>query len=254
MTTTPHPTEHPTEHPPTHPGPAHAARDRAIDPALDRRPETGRGGWRGAPADPADSTTDLRVTPTRRTVVAEQRRRFGGFKWGAAFFGWLTATGSAVLLTVVALAVGAAAGITPNPDATGRALDAAGRAAQDPGSAAPLGATAAVAMLVVLFLAYVSGGYVAGRMARFNGAKQGFAVWVWSVLAALVVVALELIAVNRIGAGALDGLPQLPVATLTPGGIAVAVVAIAVALVGALLGGMAGMRYHRRVDRAGLDA
>jgi hypothetical protein len=40
--------------------------------------------------------------------------------------------------------------------------------------------------------------------------------------------------------------------TLTTGGIIVAVGVVVVSLVGALLGGLAGMRYHRRVDRAGL--
>ncbi|WJL96928.1 hypothetical protein QSU92_07110 [Microbacterium sp. ET2] len=53
---------------------------------------------------------------------------------------------------------------------------------------------------------------------------------------------------------ALDSFPRIPVtpetATLT--GILTAVGAVIVALVGAVLGGMAGMRYHRRVDRVGL--
>ena len=37
-----------------------------------------------------------------------------------------------------------------------------------------------VVAAVVLFVAYVCGGYVAGRMARFDGIKQGLAVWGWS--------------------------------------------------------------------------
>jgi hypothetical protein len=40
--------------------------------------------------------------------------------------------------------------------------------------------------------------------------------------------------------------------TLTTEGIIVAIGVVAASLVGALLGGLAGMRYHRRVDRAGL--
>jgi len=43
----------------------------------------------------------------------------------------------------------------------------------------------AIALLVVLFVAYFSGGYVAGRMARFNGLKQGLAVWVWALVIAM---------------------------------------------------------------------
>jgi len=51
-----------------------------------------------------------------------------------------------------------------------------------------------------------------------------------------------------------NSFPRLPLSegTLTTGGIIVAIGVVAVSLVGALLGGLAGMRYHRRVDRAGL--
>jgi len=52
----------------------------------------------------------------------------------------------------------------------------------------------------------------------------------------------------------LNSLPRLPMnaGTLTVGAILVAVGVVAASLIGALLGGLAGMRYHRRVDRAGL--
>jgi hypothetical protein len=51
-----------------------------------------------------------------------------------------------------------------------------------------------------------------------------------------------------------NSFPRLPLneGTLTTGGILVAVGVVAASLIGALLGGLAGMRYHRRVDRAGL--
>ena len=42
-----------------------------------------------------------------------------------------------------------------------------------------------IAVLVVLFLAYLAGGYVAGRMSRFDGARQGLAVWVIGLLVVL---------------------------------------------------------------------
>ena len=35
---------------------------------------------------------------------------------------------------------------------------------------------------------------MAGRMARFNGAKQGFMVWVWALIAAVVVAVLGVVA------------------------------------------------------------
>ena len=41
----------------------------------------------------------------------------------------------------------------------------------------------AVALSVLIFFAYLVGGYAAGRMARFAGAKQGIAVWLWQIMA-----------------------------------------------------------------------
>jgi membrane associated rhomboid family serine protease len=53
----------------------------------------------------------------------------------------------------------------------------------------------------------------------------------------------------------LNSLPRLPVGEgdLTTGGIITALVALAASLGGAILGGMAGLHFHRRVDRAGFD-
>jgi hypothetical protein len=85
-------------------------------------------------------------------------------------------------------------------------------------------------------------------MARFRGAAQGVAVWVWALVATAVVVAGDRFDVfDRI-----DGLPNVPIseAGLTTTG---AIALVAAALVGALLGGMAGTRYHRRVDRVALN-
>lgn len=71
-------------------------------------------------------------------------------------------------------------------------------------------------LLVIVFVAYSCGGYVAGRMARFDGMEQGLGVWLWAIL------------------------------------VAVLVAVLVASLVGALLGELAGMRFHRKVDRTGL--
>ena len=54
--------------------------------------------------------------------------------------------------------------------------------------------------------------------------------------------------------GQLNSFPRIPVdsGSLTIGTILTVIAAAVVALVGAVLGGLAGMRFHRRVDRAGL--
>ena len=49
-----------------------------------------------------------------REVVARQQEQFGGIKPGSAFFGWLTATGTAVLLAAVVSAAGVALGLATN--------------------------------------------------------------------------------------------------------------------------------------------
>lgn len=48
----------------------------------------------------------------RPRVLAAQKARYGGIKAGSAFFGWLTATGIAVLLTAMVAAAGTAIAIS----------------------------------------------------------------------------------------------------------------------------------------------
>jgi putative exporter of polyketide antibiotics len=174
-----------------------------------------------------------------------QHDRFGGFKWGAAFFGWLSANGLAVLLVALLSAGGVAVGLT-------KGVPSADQATQQ---AETIGIAGAIAMLLLLGIAYFAGGYVAGRMARFDGARQGIAVW---IIGLLVVVLLA-------GAGALFGakynvlsqlnLPRIPVdeGTATTGGLIALVAVLLVTLGAAVLGGKTGERYHRKVDRAGFD-
>src|SRR3954470_14878440 len=184
----------------------------------------------------------------RHTVVAREKDAYGGIKVGSAFLGWLTATGTAVLLTALLAAAGAAVGVATNTDA-GQAV---GQATQNPST---VGLAGGIALAVILFVAYYAGGYVAGRMARFNGAKQGVAVWLWAVVIAIVVAVLGAVAGSKYNVlGTLNSFPRLPVdeGSLTTGGVIALLVAALVSLAGAVLGGLAGMRFHRNVDRAGL--
>lgn len=183
----------------------------------------------------------------RETAVARQKERFGGIKVGSAFFGWLTATGMAVLLTALVAAAGTAVGLASNTDVN----EAVNQAAQNTGT---VGLVGIIVLLVILFLSYYCGGYVAGRMARFNGAKQGLMVWIWALIAAIVVAVLGVVAGQQFNVLAnLNSFPRIPIneGQLTTTSIIAAIVVAAVALVGAVLGGLAGMRFHRKVDRAG---
>jgi len=184
----------------------------------------------------------------RETVVAREKEQYGGIKLGSAFFGWLTATGTAVLLTALAAAAGTAVGLANDTSVD----EAADQAASDPTS---VGLVGAIVLAVILFVAYYCGGYVAGRMARFNGAKQGLAVWLWAVIIAVAVAVLAAVAGDQFNVlGRLDSFPRIPVAEgdLTTGGIIALLVVAVVSLLGAVLGGLAGMRFHRKVDKAGL--
>lgn len=190
--------------------------------------------------------------PTRDTVVARQEQRFGGMKAGASFFGWLTATGLSVLLLALFGAIGVALGY-----ANKAKLNQAGQEVQaGSDTAKTIGLIGAIVLLVVLLVSYYCGGYVAGRMARFDGLRQGLAVWLWGIVAVLVVAAITAIAGSDYNIYSTLGLPRLPVkeGTVTATAWIAVAAALVAALVGALLGGLAGMRFHRKVDDAGFDS
>jgi hypothetical protein len=184
----------------------------------------------------------------RKSVISRQKEEHGGVKIGSAFFGFLTATGVGVLLTALVAAAGTAVGLSSGTSAA----DAASKATS---STSTVGLVGGIVLLVILFIAYYCGGYVAGRMARFDGLKQGLAVWLWALLIAVVVAVLGAVAGSKYNILAkLNSFPRIPVSegTLTTGGIIAAVAVVLASLVGALLGGLAGMRFHRKVDRTGL--
>src|SRR3954447_24085805 len=116
-------------------------------------------------------------TPDREARL-RQRDRFGGFNWGAAFFGWLVAIGMGVILTAIVAAAGAAIGLTDGASAS----DASN-------NADTIGIVGGALLIAIAFLAYYCGGYVAGRMSRFDGGRQGFGVWGFGLIVTLLVAA-----------------------------------------------------------------
>ncbi|WP_346958901.1 YrzE family protein [uncultured Arthrobacter sp.] len=229
--------------------------ERADDArAFPAAPVAGAAGTAGRDDRPIHGTRDDRYVdetvvdeiPTRETVVAREKEQFGGVKIGSAFFGWLAATGMAVLLTALVAAAGTAVGLATNTNVN----EAVNQASQNQS----VGIAGIIALLVVLFVSYYCGGYVAGRMARFNGARQGLMVWIWALIAAIVVAILAMTAGQQFNVLAnLNSFPRIPVneGDLTATSMIAAVVVAVVALFGAMLGGLAGMRFHRKVDRAG---
>jgi hypothetical protein len=196
-----------------------------------------------------DSPSRTGATPTdlpRESVVearARQREEFGGFSWGAIFFGWLVAVGMAAILTAVLSGAGTAIGMT----------ELSGDEAGD--NAETVGLVGGILLLAVLLVAYYAGGYVAGRLARFDGARQGFGVWLLGVIVTLAFAAFAAIAGSEWNVFERLDLPRIPVdeGTLTTGG-AITLAAIVVGtLLTAVAGGKVGERFHRRVDRVAFD-
>jgi hypothetical protein len=201
------------------------------------------------PTSPGDGLRTEGAHPTKgaaRDAVEAQRSRYGGIKWGAAFFGWLSANGLAALLVALLSAAGVAIGLTQGVPGVGEATKEAGT----------IGVVGGIVMLVILFLAYLAGGYVAGRMARFDGARQGIAVWVIGLVVVLALAVAGLVFGSQYNVLQQLNLPRIPIdeGTATTGGIIALVAVLVVTLVGAILGGKLGDRFHRKVDRAGFDA
>jgi hypothetical protein len=225
----------------TEAGPGHT---RTRDEAATRREQ--RATRRHAPARGATAATAAGGAVATREHMhaarARQREEYGGVNWGAAFFGWLVAVGLGSLLVAILAAAGAAVGLTQDVTET----DATN-------NAETIGLGGAIALLVVLMIAYYCGGYVAGRMSRFDGARQGFGAWLFGIAVAIVLALAAVILGSEYNVLEQLNLPSLPVgdATLTTGGaIALAAVVIGT-LLAAVVGGKAGERYHRKVDRVG---
>jgi hypothetical protein len=170
-----------------------------------------------------------------------ERQAFGGaIQWEAAFFGMLAAIGLATMLVGMTAAAGVAVGLTEFREPAADQLEELSFAGG-----------ALLVMLVGISLA--AGGYVAARMARFDGWRQGLGVWALTVLMGVAVAVAVWIAAGELNP--LDSLsvPELPVEEGPLGaapGIALAVTAV-VALISAIAGGLLGERFHRAVDEAG---
>ncbi len=202
--------------------------------------------------DRGDTTNGAAAAPARRdrTEVGRdargrQRDEFGGFNWGAAFFGWLVAVGIGAIVTAVVVAAGTAVGLTEAPS-TSDAVN----------NADTIGIVGGILLIAISMVAYYAGGYVAGRMSRFDGARQGLGVWVFGLLVTIAVAAAGAIFGDKYNVFEQLNLPRIPVSTsdLTTGGIIALAAILLGTLFAAMSGGKVGERYHRKVDRIAYDA
>jgi len=175
------------------------------------------------------------------TARARQRDEFGGINWGASFFGWLVAVGIAALLTALLAAAGAAIGLVETSESEATA------------NAEEFGLGGAIALVAVLMLAYYAGGYVAGRMSRFDGGRQGIGTWVIGLVVTIALAVAAVVLGDEYNVLEQLNLPALPVGeqTLATGGIIALAAIVLGTLLAAMFGGKVGERYHKRIDRAG---
>jgi hypothetical protein len=167
--------------------------------------------------------------------------RYGGMNLGADLIGWLVALGIAVLLTGIIGAVVAAV-----REQTDISQSTAER------EAGTIGVVAAVVLVVVMAIGYFTGGYVAGRMSRFDGGRQGLGVWGIGLLVMVVAAALGALFGRQYNVLDRVNLPQLPVSAeeASLGALVTGLVLLIVTLLAALAGGKVGRNYHRKVDAA----
>ena len=178
--------------------------------------------------------TVRRTTSDPYAGIAAARERFGGIDIPATLVGMLTALSTTLILAGL---IGAAVGAVGYQ--TGLESDA-----QDISTASLIGGVA------VLFVAYLIGGWAAGRIARYDGARNGFATGIWTLILAAILSGLA----GWLGSeydvfGNVD-LPQwFSTDAFTTSAIISGIAAVIAMFVGGTLGGMTGARYHRRADR-----
>jgi 4-amino-4-deoxy-L-arabinose transferase-like glycosyltransferase len=179
-------------------------------------------------ADPVETGRD-RAALTREAGI-------GKLSFISVLAGVLVAYGAFAVLAALAAAAAAAIGLKTDLSAN---------------NWAELGVGSAIVAAVALLLAYLFGGYVAGRMARRAGLIHGLAVF---ILALVIVALIAAIAATQTDTSAIRGnLRSLGIPTTgaewSDVGTLAGIGSLVAMLVGALLGGMLGERWHTKLAR-----
>lgn len=189
---------------------------------------TRKGTLRGRPVD-----EHIRIDDEGRAVqVVDTHHRYGGFDAGASIAGALTALGVTVLL----------GGLLGGIGTIGYQLDL--ERGTDELSAAGLAGG-----LVTLVVAFLVGGWVAGRIARYDGGRNGLMTAVWFILAAAALAVLGAWLGDRYDVFSDLRVPQWFDDNATTTTAVVSGVVTAIVMLGAgFVGGLIGARYHARAD------
>lgn len=181
--------------------------------------------------------TTVEPTTERRPVRGAEgidwvRGRFGGLDTGATLAGAFAALGITVLLGGIFAGAGRVVYVNGLRDAPTAA------------------AGSVIAGLAVIVVAFLVGGWVAGRMARYDGGRNGMVTAVWFILFAAATSALGALLGESYNVFAGQHLPQWFTASArTPEAVVSAAIALLLMIGAGYVGGLVGDRYHRRIDR-----
>lgn len=180
------------------------------------------------------------------TGMGAIRDRFGGVDTAAALMGMFTALGVLVFLGALITAGGGALEYQLN------VFDLEGNAQE-------ITIVGMVVAALVVLAAFFVGGIAAGRIARYDGGKNGIASALWALLLIAVFAALGVFLGAEYNAFQRAGLPdwfsqiRRGSGEATTLGIIAAAISVALMFLGGYLGGRIGEAYHRRVDAALAD-
>src|SRR5215217_6217996 len=171
------------------------------------------------------------------------RDMYGGVDWLASFLGFVFAAVVGALFSLIAGLVLAPLGFSLN---LGGEIGAAV-------------ITGMVLVAVLVFLTYFFGGYVAGRLARFDGGRNGAMLLLWTGVTVLVLALINAVLSGFLPEGVSENIDNLiqnllfstigGLSGLGIAGVLIFVGALLVALLGGFLGGRLGSRYHAEIDR-----
>ena len=172
------------------------------------------------------------------------RDMYGGVDWLASFLGFVFTLVAGALFSLIAGLVLAPLGLSLNLES---------------GEIGAAVITGLVLVAILVFLTYFFGGYVAGRLARFDGGRNGAMLLLWTGVAVLVLALINAVLAGFLPsevAESIDSLVQNNVLMTVGGlsglgviGIVILVGALLMALLGGFLGGRLGSRYHAEIDR-----
>lgn len=190
-------------------------------------------------SDKEEFLSDVGTDRRTRRAEAATAVRYGGADLGASLSGFFAGLGA---LTFIGALVAAGAN---ELEYQLNLTDLEGVV----GEASIVGAAIA---LVVVFLTFLFGGWVAGRMSRFDGGKNGLGAGLWLLVFAAIFALLGALVGPEFNAFGPAGLPDwfsaIRADVRTPAALILAALFAVAALLGGYLGGRLGDRYNQRVD------